>query len=227
MEHLIESAWRNCLARESGKGLFPGPLCRLLDYSAAEDTLKLELGPTDYRELIGTNVCHPEIAERFGHDYLSNALAVHAVVATVDRRLLVFKRSSDVGEYPEAYDVCGGHIDPEIDAVRSVPSPYKALRRELREEIGLADDETERIVCCGLVRNTATLKPDLIFDVWTKLTWSEFEHRDLNEEHRSVHCIPDSTTGIVRFLADHIENMAPAGVAALELHDVSCGDRGK
>lgn len=43
---------------------------------------------------------------------------------------------------------------------------------------------------------------------------------------KSIHHVPDSSTDIVRFLVDHIENIAPAGVAALELHDVCGGDSG-
>ena len=218
VEPLIEAAWRERLVRAKPESLFPGPLCRLDRYLVSDGRLVLELGPTDYREMIGTNVCHPEIASRLGHDYLSNALAVHAAVTTTDERVLVFQRSWEVGEYPGAYDVFGGHLDPDADLVGGVPSPYATLRRELQEEIGLSETDIIRVVCHGLVRNVRTLKPDLIFDVWTRRSWAEFQRIRLDEEHRGIYSVLNRPRDIARFIKDHAEGIAPAGVAALELH---------
>ncbi|MER3487126.1 MAG: hypothetical protein C4345_15245, partial [Chloroflexota bacterium] len=61
---LIDRAWREAqrAAHAAGQELFAGPLCRLLAWHTHGDALVLDLGPTDYREFVGTNLRHPELA---------------------------------------------------------------------------------------------------------------------------------------------------------------------
>lgn len=216
---MIEEAWNTRLveAEQQGKMLFAGRLCRLVEYTVHENALHLTLGPTDYRELLGTNLSHPELLHTLGPAYLSNALAVHAVVSGTDEKIIIFKRSPLVAEYPNYYDVCGGHVEPDFDWVENKPDPFGAITREIREEMGISSEEIQNIVCLGLVRNTKTLKLDLIFSVLTSQPSSSFLNTPLGEEHVDIELIDDNEASITQFLHERHGSIAPAGEACLTL----------
>ncbi len=220
IERSIEEAWntRQVDAQQRGRILYPGRLCRLIDCRIQDDNLHLTLGATDFRELVGTNLSHPEWFRNLGPTYLSNALGVHAVVSSSDSKLLIYKRSSLVAEYPNFYDVCGGHVEPDFDFVKGKPDPFAAIVREIQEELSVAPDEIEKIVCLGLVRNTKTFKPDLIFSIRTNRTSSAFLETPLDDEHVEIRAIEDDVESINRFLEEYSGRIAPAGEACLILH---------
>ncbi len=220
LERLIAQAWRRKQRQVQARGgrLFPGPLCRLVGYRVQDGALWLSLGPTDYRDLVGTNLSHPELWRSLGFQCFSNALAVHASVTTADHLLLIYRRSTSLADHPGYYDVCGGHLDPVLDQRDSVPDPYAAMLRELREETGIPPDRVRSAICRGLVRSRLAFKPDLVFDVATSLSSAELSSLPLDEEHAGLTFLPDQPDAIARFLRDHPTGLAPAGNACLQLH---------
>src|SRR5258708_14073407 len=75
VEQLIDQAWETALHRPGVK-LFDGSMCRLERWNATPDRLELDLSPTSYKPFMGTNISHPELAERFGRDVLANPAAL-------------------------------------------------------------------------------------------------------------------------------------------------------
>ena len=75
--------------------------------------LTLELGLTDYRAMVGTNLS-PRFGELLGRDprLLSNALGNGAVVETSDGCVMLLLRSPQMLEAPNTYVFPGGHPEP-------------------------------------------------------------------------------------------------------------------
>src|SRR5262245_22751452 len=111
LTRLISDAWDDAKveATTRGQSLFPGPLTRLLSSTDSGDTLTLDLGPTDFREFVGTNLRHPALAEQFGRDVFANPLGVSVAVVTTDGQIVIQQRSQQVFEYPGFFHVCGGN----------------------------------------------------------------------------------------------------------------------
>src|SRR5689334_10364107 len=63
IDRLIESAWQEAIAR-LGSHLFDGKMCRLENWDASQERLKLTLSQTRYKHFVGTNLAHPELADR-------------------------------------------------------------------------------------------------------------------------------------------------------------------
>lgn len=219
LERLIEEAWavRAREAQRLGKMLYPGKLCRLIGFSASAERLNLELGATDFRELVGTNLGHPEWLRSLGPTYLSNALGVHAAVGSSDGKLIMYRRSALVAECPGCFDACGGHVEPDFDCPDGIPDPFSSIAREIQEEMGIGPTEIVSVTCLGLARATATFKPDLIFSVRTNRPSSSLLRGPLSEEHAAVKAIGDDESSVRRFLQRYGKTMAPAGRATLLL----------
>src|SRR4051812_26115508 len=76
VESIIDQTWRAAADdQKSGKiNLFDGPMCRLESFSAKTDRLQLRVSDTSYRIFYGTNLMHPELADKFGVSVLARPL---------------------------------------------------------------------------------------------------------------------------------------------------------
>src|SRR6516225_5243266 len=83
VERAIEDAWCDASAR-LGTLLFDGPMCRLESWRAGDHRLDLVVSETSYRPFLGTNMAHPEFADRFGRDVMANPVGVSALLSTAD-----------------------------------------------------------------------------------------------------------------------------------------------
>src|SRR5262249_13698340 len=137
-------------AAARGRELFPGAMTRLFGWSADDSTLTLDLGSTDYRTFVGTNLRHPELASMYGREALANPPGVSAAVVTSDGRIVVQRRSEQVFEYPGYFHVCGGNVEPADVVGPTAPGVFASARRELAEELGIAAGEILDLVCLGL-----------------------------------------------------------------------------
>jgi hypothetical protein len=215
-KHLIEESWsaRQADAQARNQVLFPGELCRLVNWKESSDTLSITFGSTDYKELVGTNLSNPEIASRFGEEYLSNGTAACSVVVTTDHKLIVQRRNERVYEYPGRYHVCGGNLEPDKCGSSKCPSPFAEMRKELREEILVESHCIVDMHCLGIARDSHTLKPEILFETLLSIP-SDSIVQGPGPEHQRLLLLEESASEVLEFLISAAEQFVPVGLACL------------
>jgi 8-oxo-dGTP pyrophosphatase MutT (NUDIX family) len=213
--HLIAETWRAARteAAERGHEVYPGAMTRLIGWTADDQNLTLDLGPTDYREFVGTNLLNPDLADRYGKDSLANPLGISVAVVTADDQLIVQRRSQQVFEYPGYFHVGGGNVEPEDVVGPAAPGVFATARRELAEEMGIRADAIVELVCLGLAENRTNLKPDLLFEARISLPAAAFASTS-HPEYSHLAFI-EGADGLSGFLVSHASQTSPAGVASL------------
>ena len=137
VEALIERAWAEATARP-GAHLFDGPACRLERWEVSPDgtRLRLALSHTSYKPFFGTNMSHPELADRYGPEVMANPVGVSPALETSDGMLLLGRRNGAVAYYPNGVHPFAGALDPADGG-----DVFRAVRRELAEELALTEPE--------------------------------------------------------------------------------------
>lgn len=209
----VDHAWREATARPGVK-LFDGPMCRLEAWAVRGGDLELALAPTSYKQFLGTNMRHPEWADRFGPAALANPVGVSAALETADGFLLLGRRNATLAYYPGRVHPFAGSMDP-ADGGRRAPDPFAAIRRELSEELSLAPTDLADVRCTGIVEDTSLRQPELIFRVKTKCPRAEVEARVDRDEHHASVAVAAWEEGMTKFLSDPL--LTPVGVASLLL----------
>ena len=169
-------------------------MARLAKWQKHDSTLRLWLQPTDYATLLYSNASTERIVREWGEEALSRALGISAVVISADDRMILMQRSLHVGEFPNRYDVFGGHID--VPEPPQEPSIFKAMEQELTEELALSPREYE-LILYGLLEALPHRKPELVFAARCRLTAAEImeqarEARD-RFEYQKIFDIPMAT----------------------------------
>jgi hypothetical protein len=213
VEAVIERAWSETLARP-GIQLFDGPMCRLerseVSPPGEGGRLRLSLAPTSYKVFLGTNLTHPEFADRYGPAILANPVGVSPALETADGFLLLGRRSATVAYYPDRVHPFAGALEP-ADA----GNVFAAVMRELREELSLAGDDVTDLRCAGLVEDRALRQPELIFLARCRLPRRRVEANLDPVEHRGTWSVPATHDAIEAALDDPA--LTPVAVASLLL----------
>lgn len=210
MERLVEVAWQTALARP-GVHLFDGAMCRLESWVADADCLRLTLSDTSYKVFLGTNLTHPELADRFGREALANPVGVSPALLTADGFLMMGRRNASVAYYPDRIHPFAGALDP-ADA-----DPFAAIRRELAEELSFSDADIEDIRCTGVAEDVAIRQPELIFIARCGRTKIQIETALDREEHHATWSIPATADAIASALQSD-EPFTPVAIASLLLY---------
>ena len=221
VQALIERAWTARLdqARQSGTILFDGPLCRLMRFETRRDKLEVTLGPTGYKEFLGTNLTHPQLRYQHGEAIMADPLGVSAAAVTADGYLLLGLRSQKVACYP-------GRIHPISGTVAPVagrgPDPFAAILYELSQEAQIPAQKVPGPLCLGMVRDKKIVQPELVFElaVETDLQplWRELPQAVEAHEHTQIIPLRDHPANVVGFLENHCRNITPVAMATLLLH---------
>src|SRR5436305_6078976 len=111
VEQLIDEAWRQATS-QPGVNLFDGPMCRLESWSASTERLRLALSETSYKIFLGTNLHHPELADRYGREILANPVGVSPALQTADGWLMMGRRNGSVASYPNRIHPFAGAVEP-------------------------------------------------------------------------------------------------------------------
>jgi 8-oxo-dGTP pyrophosphatase MutT (NUDIX family) len=210
VERAIDDAWRDASAR-LGTLLFDGPMCRLESWQATGDRLDLLVSETSYRPFLGTNMVHPEFAERFGRDVMANPVGVSALLSTADGFLLLGRRNSSVVYYPNRLHPFAGSLEPgDLD-------PFDAVRRELREELSMDDDDIADMRCTGLVEDLRLSQPELIFAVETSRSLDQLASQVDETEHHSIWSPPTTIAAVEATLVTQRDQLTPVAIASLLL----------
>lgn len=209
IERIIDEEW-SALSNRPGIHLFDGPMARWESWEASPRRLRIELSQTSYKPFLGTNLMHPELADRFGKSALANPVGVSPALLTADGFLLLGRRNTSVAYYPGRIHPFAGAMDP-----RDKADVFAAVRRELMEELQLSSPLIQNIRCTGIVEDPALRQPELIFSARCGLSRRQIESQlDPDEHHESV-SIPATRDAIERILIDPA--LTPVAVASLIL----------
>lgn len=209
-EGLIERAWSEAIARP-GVNLFDGPMCRLESWNAAPDRLKLTLSDTTYKKFLGTNLAHPELADRLGQSALANPVGVSPALLTADGFIMMGRRNGSVAYYPDRVHPFAGALDP-TDA-----DPFEAIERELAEELSFTLADIEEIYCTGIAEDLSIRQPELIFVARCGRRRAEVEAALDRAEHHATWSTP-ATAEAIEAAVRSDELFTPVAIAAMLLY---------
>jgi 8-oxo-dGTP pyrophosphatase MutT (NUDIX family) len=168
VETQIERAWLQAKSRPN-INLFDGPMCRLERFRAGK-TLELELSRTSYKIFWGTNLTHPDLADRFGPGALANPVGLSCALESSDGYLMLGRRNASLAYYPLRIHPFAGALEPaeRVDV-------FADMLRELTEELGFTPSDIAGIVCIGIIEDTSLRQPELVFHARSIRSRAEIE----------------------------------------------------
>lgn len=220
----IERRWEQLSreARQHDRIWFNGTLARLVSWEYRSPVLYLTLGPTTFKELMGTNATDAHrIAQQYGRQCLANALGITVCTRTSDGYLLLGRRSNRVAIHPGHVQGIGGTIPLVDNAAGCVPDVFEASMMELREELRVSDDEVRNLRVTQLLHLKGLLYPELLLGVDCELTADELLSRHMpdaaDEEHTELLVVAEDPDAIREFVSCQRPMVVLAG-AMLLLH---------
>jgi 8-oxo-dGTP pyrophosphatase MutT (NUDIX family) len=214
----MDTLWQRKLAtaRERGIPLFDTPLFRLVSVeSDPNGTLQLVLGNTSYKEYVTTR--EQQFFRARKREQLSNALAVCSVVETSDGYILLDKRQR-VDVYTGRYHVIGGFFERGLD-MAGLPDPFRAIRREIREETGIQADDIDEQYCLGAVYDTVTPHGELCFLTRLNISLDEVYTRSPeDDEIKRLLSLAMTAESLRNFVLVNQGNISVTGEANLLLY---------
>ncbi len=227
LESLIATEWdrQTELARQSDRMLFNGALFRYLDHSICGEgddaRFELTVGPTCYRDFVGTNLFNNHLLGRFGWNRFANPIGTTATVITSDRMICLGRRSERVAYHAGHVHTFGGGLEERDRAKDGTIDAVGSVARELAEELALERPELPGLGCVGLIRDREIHQPELLFEVELDLTASELRSRwqtaEAQDEHVDLVTLPDDPDAVVPFIKS-CGPIAPVAIGALSLH---------
>ena len=221
IEEMIARTWEaeTSIAQEEGRRLYNGRVGRLVGLEAADTSLRLTIGETNYREFLGTNLFHAAEVTRIDAAFRADALGTSALVLTSDGFAVLGLRSRNVAYHAGWLHTLGGLLE-EADWTAQGYDLRASMYRELKEEVGVEAAEISDMALTGLVRDRAISQPELLFDVAVRMTRGQirarFEARN-DAEHTDLVFVPDDPQGAAEFLRNR-QKVTPVAQAALLLH---------
>jgi len=187
----------------------------------ADLAFHLTIGPTCYRDFVGTNLFNHHRLKEFGWHRFANPIGTTATLITRDSHICYGRRSAQVAYHALHVHTFGGGLEESDRAADGTIDPFASLCRELDEELSLSRDELEDLVCVGLLRDKEICQPEMLFEAGVDLTveelrakWATATSRD---EHQEIIAFPDEPDAIVPFIQG-CDAIAPVAVGALFLH---------
>lgn len=226
IEAAIARTWvtEKALAEQEDRLLYDGALGRLVRVAASPGRLELTLGPTCYRDFIGTNVHNAATVAGENPAALANPLGVSVTLTTRDGYLAFGRRSRRVANHAGFLHAFGGMLE-EADRCAKGYDVFGSAARELREELGISEEELQEISVAmtvgGLVRDGTWHQPELLFEATTPMTRSDLRTRfdpALGEgEHTAIEFVHDDPDSIMPFI-EQSAPVTPIAQAAMLLH---------
>uniref|UniRef100_A0A7N0U9T3 Nudix hydrolase domain-containing protein n=1 Tax=Kalanchoe fedtschenkoi TaxID=63787 RepID=A0A7N0U9T3_KALFE len=161
--------------------------------------ISLNVGLTDYRTFVGTNL-NPswanflfpsdDNAERCQH--MASPLGNGAIVETSDDMILVLQRSENVGEFPGYFVFPGGHPEPNEVGILShqcdtdvdsgminkkiSDEMFDSIIREVVEEIGVPAESLSDPIFIGISQREVNVRPAAFFYIKCNLSPEAIHH---------------------------------------------------
>lgn len=232
LDAAIEAEWQRQLrlAQGTNRVLFNGELLRYVGHAiqragggsgADEGVFELTVGPTCYRDFVGTNLFGGRHLSKYGWEMFSNAVGTTATLLTVDNRICYGRRSDRVSFHAAHVHTFGGALEAADRAADGSIDAFASVARELTEELGLSRRELSEFACVGMIRDKEIHQPEMLFEARLNLTadelyrrWDEAEARD---EHDDIVSLANEPDAIVPFIKS-CGLIAPVAIGALFLH---------
>lgn len=218
VKRIITSEWRKKDAKIGNVYAGSKNSIRLFRYEGHEvkkNDINIFLGETDYRETYGTNIKHPELADKYGEKTLSNALAVCGIIVTSDNNILLFRRSENVLEKPSYWHTIGGHLEMNKRAVLDGPNIYKSLEQELYQEVPSLLGKLKTIQPICFAQPMDSLKREFGCLIRVEISSKNIKNLELNFEHNKYEIIDGNLKSIVGFLSTDKRKVVPMTLATL------------
>jgi len=223
LERRIKEEWRvrTAEAAEAGRLLFDGELLRYVTHEVRDDQFRLTVGPTCYRDFVGTNLYNRHHLTEYGWARFANPVGTTATLVTTED-LIVFGRRSDRVAWHAGYvHTFGGALEAVDRAADGMVDAFAAVRRELKEEIALTEADIDQLTCAGLIRDREIHQPELLFEARLGISFRELLIRvsqaEAGNEHRGLVALAGEPHLVAPFLRAS-GRVAPVAVGALLLH---------
>ncbi|XP_002284515.1 nudix hydrolase 9 isoform X2 [Vitis vinifera] len=158
----------------------------------------LHLGLTDYRTFVGTNLnplwekfLVPSEDDSVRCQHTSSPLGNGAIIETSDKRIVVLRRSNNVGEFPGHFVFPGGHpepqeigivshqfdkdMDPDFINRKVSQEMFDSIVREVVEEIGVPEASLCNPVLIGVSCRVLNVRPAAFFFIKCNLHSKEIQ----------------------------------------------------
>jgi 8-oxo-dGTP pyrophosphatase MutT (NUDIX family) len=197
--------------------IFNGQLARLDSFVKKGKALTLSLCPGDYATLQYSNSYTDQIFKKWGEESLSRVLGISAVLVTVDEKIALMKRSSNVGEFPNCFDVFGGHVDVPVDF--SKPNIFSSMEQELKEEVGL-DNKDYRLELLALIEANVNRKPELVFGAKSVLPFDLIKEKALKAQDKNEwdKVFVLDMTELELFMKKHVMQISPSAFGCIDVY---------
>lgn len=208
---LINEAWQDAKLNPN-LDIFNGKVISLIssamtiDKDTGRNQIFLKVQETDYKSFYGTNVSHSHTLPK---TELANALAACAVVETMEGTVFAGLRNERLAETSAVWHVPGGTLSDAIN-------PIDFMKKELAEELNVAEHDIKHALCLGLAENLVMRKLEFLCYFHLNLNEKQLTERLLEapdkDEHTEFVFVP------MEELQDFIEvhNFAPIGKAAVK-----------
>ncbi|MBI5762530.1 MAG: hypothetical protein HZA51_03280 [Planctomycetes bacterium] len=227
LDAFIAEEWERqvALAKGTQRMLFNGGMLRYVSHAVREDAsgqrFEMTVGPTCYRDFVGTNLYGGHWLDRVGWERFSNAVGTTATILTADGMICYGRRSQRVAFHAGHVHTFGGALEMNDRTADGSVDVFGSLRRELREELALTPDDIDAIECVGLIRDKEIHQPELLFEARVRLTAKEihirWESAEAKDEHEGIVSFRDDPAAIEAFISS-CGAIAPVAVGALVIH---------
>ncbi len=220
VERIIRETWetQKALAEQTTVVLFNDDLVRASRITCTKTKLHFELGPTCFRDFLGTNLFNAQQVAKDDLGYLADALGISSIVVTADGFIALGRRNDSVAYHGGFLHMFGGLVDQSDRDDQGSYDLFGAAIRELHEELTVSDREISKIVVIGVVRDQSILQPELLFDVTIGATKAEvlerFDPLAKDQEHTAIEFVHNDPDAVLPFLrrAAPIAAVAEAGL---------------
>lgn len=227
LDALIAEEWDRqvALAKGTERMLFNGELlryvCHAIENGPAGERFHLTVGPTCFRDFVGTNLYNRHRLDEFGWQRFANPIGTTATLLSRDGRICYGRRSTRVVYHAGHVHTFGGSLEAGDRQADGTIDAFASVARELKEELGLSAEETRGLVCVGLLRDKEIHQPELLFEARLDLTAHEVCERwqtaEAKDEHDEIVTLTDAPGEIVPFIMN-CGPIAPVAVGALLIH---------
>lgn len=213
------------LAQGTQRMLFNGEMLRYVSHTVRDDgsgqRFEMTVGPTCYRDFVGTNLYGGHWLQHVGWECFSNAVGTTATILTADGMICYGRRSQRVAFHAGHVHTFGGALEMNDRAADGSVDVFGSLLRELREELALTSADISAIECVGLIRDKEIHQPELLFEARVRLTADEirarWESAEAKDEHEGLVSFRDDSAAIDEFILT-CGAIAPVAVGALVIH---------